>query len=122
MKPCLLLIDIQESFRQRPYFSERDLPAYLAAQNALIEGCVARGVPVVRWLYEFGAGRLFVSTPDLALPGRTAFVEETAALTARWRQHQGAGPLAAAWYELGAQGPHLFSWQTTRWENALLPP
>lgn len=82
----------------------------------------SRGVPVVRWLYEFRAGRLFVSTPDLALPGRTAFVEETAPLTARWRQHQGAGPLAAAWYELGVQGPHLFSWQTTRWENALLPP
>lgn len=78
-----------------------------------------RGVPQVRWFFEFEAGRLFVSTPDLALPGRTVFVEDSAALTARWRQHQGAGPVAATWYELGAQGPHLFSWQTTRWENAL---
>ena len=78
-----------------------------------------RGVPQLRWLFEFEAGRLFVSTPDLALPGRTVFVEDSAALTARWRQHQGAGPVAATWYELGAQGPHLFSWQTTRWENAL---
>jgi hypothetical protein len=78
-----------------------------------------RGVPQLRWLFEFKAGRLFVSTPDLALPGRTVFVEDSAALTARWRQHQGAGPVAATWYELGAQGPHLFSWQTTRWENAL---
>lgn len=78
-----------------------------------------RGVPEVRWLFEFGTGRLFVSTPDQALPGRTVFVEDAAALTARWRQHQGAGPVAAVWYDLGAQGPHLFSWQTTRWENAL---
>ena len=48
MKTCLLVIDVQESFRHRPFFTERDLPAYLAAQNALIEGCLARSVPVVR--------------------------------------------------------------------------
>lgn len=80
---------------------------------------VKRGVPELRWLFESASGRLFVSTPDFALPGRTAFVEDAAALTARWRQHQGAGPVAATWYGLGATGPHLFSWQTTRWENAL---
>ncbi len=80
----------------------------------------SRGVPVVRWLFEFGSGRLFVSKPELALPGRTAYVEDAAALTARWRRHQGTGALAVAWYDLGAaKGPHLFSWQTTRWENAL---
>ena len=61
MKTCLLLIDIQESFRQRPYFTPRDLPAYLAAQNALIEGCVARGVPVVRIFHVDGP-----NTPDNA--------------------------------------------------------
>ena len=54
MKSCLVLIDAQESFRQRPYFTERDLPAYLAAQNALIEGCVARSVPVVRIFHVDG--------------------------------------------------------------------
>jgi nicotinamidase-related amidase len=48
MNTALLVIDVQESFRQRPYFSATDLPAYLAAQNALIEACRARGVPVVR--------------------------------------------------------------------------
>ena len=45
MKTCLLVIDVQESFRHRPYFTGHDLPAYLAAQNALIAGCQARGVP-----------------------------------------------------------------------------
>ncbi len=54
MKACLIVIDVQESFRQRPYFSAESLPAYLAAQNALIEGCVARGVPVVRILHSEG--------------------------------------------------------------------
>jgi nicotinamidase-related amidase len=54
MKSCLIVIDVQESFRHRPYFDERDLPAYLAAQNALIEGCVAAGVPIVRIFHADG--------------------------------------------------------------------
>lgn len=54
MKSCLVLIDVQESFRHRPYFTERDLPAYLAAQNALIQGCQAQGVPVVRIFHVDG--------------------------------------------------------------------
>ena len=54
MPSALLVIDVQESFRHRPSFSERDLPAYLAAQNALIAGCVARAVPVVRILHSDG--------------------------------------------------------------------
>ncbi|CAM4015623.1 Nicotinamidase-related amidase [Paracidovorax anthurii] len=54
MKTCLLVIDAQESFRHRPYFTEHDLPDYLAAQNALIEGCGARGIPVVRVLHSDG--------------------------------------------------------------------
>ena len=51
MKSCLFVIDAQQSFRHRPYSSERDMPDYLAAQNALIAGCEARGVPVVRILH-----------------------------------------------------------------------
>ena len=54
MKSCLIVIDVQESFRHRPYSTERDMPAYLAAQNALIEGCMARGLPVVRVLHVDG--------------------------------------------------------------------
>jgi nicotinamidase-related amidase len=54
MRSCLVVIDAQESFRHRPYFTDRDLPAYLAAQNALIEGCVAAGVPVVRVFQVIG--------------------------------------------------------------------
>lgn len=51
MKSCLMVIDAQESFRHRPYSTERDMPAYLAAQNALVAGCLARGLPVVRVLH-----------------------------------------------------------------------
>ena len=54
MKSCLILIDAQESFRQRPYFTNTDLPAYIAAQNALIDGCVAAGVPIVQVFHVDG--------------------------------------------------------------------
>ena len=54
MNACLIVIDAQESFRHRPFFTERGLPAYLAAQNALIEGCAARGIPIVRVLHSDG--------------------------------------------------------------------
>ncbi len=54
MKTCLIVIDAQESFRHRPYASERDMGPYLAAQNALIEGCAAAGVPIVRVLHVDG--------------------------------------------------------------------
>ncbi|QDL53302.1 cysteine hydrolase family protein [Rhodoferax aquaticus] len=54
MKTCLLVIDVQESFRHRPYSTERDMPAYLAAQNALITGALAQGVPVVRVFHTDG--------------------------------------------------------------------
>ena len=54
MKSCLILIDSQESFRQRPYFTDADLPTYITAQNALIDGCVARGLPIVRVFHVDG--------------------------------------------------------------------
>ena len=54
MKTCLIVIDVQESFRHRPFFTAQDLPAYLAAQNALIEGCAAAQVPIVRVFHSDG--------------------------------------------------------------------
>ena len=54
MNTALLVIDVQESFRQRPFFTDRHLDPYLAAQNALIEGCVRQGVPVVRIFHSDG--------------------------------------------------------------------
>jgi nicotinamidase-related amidase len=54
MKTCLIVIDVQESFRHRPYFSETSNTAYLQVQNALIAGCEERGVPIVRILHTDG--------------------------------------------------------------------
>lgn len=48
MTTALLVIDVQQSFTQRPYFEAGEVPAYLAAQNRLIQGFEAAGLPVVR--------------------------------------------------------------------------
>ncbi|MBV8877223.1 MAG: isochorismatase family protein [Gammaproteobacteria bacterium] len=52
MKQALLVIDVQESFRQRPYFSERDLPAFLRNVQSLIDRCQAAGIPIVQIFHE----------------------------------------------------------------------
>ena len=45
---ALLVIDAQESFRHRPYWSEADLPRFLDRLQNLVDGAVAQGVPVVQ--------------------------------------------------------------------------
>jgi nicotinamidase-related amidase len=54
MSTALLLIDAQQSFKHRPYWSEKDVPAFLAATRALIEGSVAQGIPIVRVFHTDG--------------------------------------------------------------------
>lgn len=44
---ALIIIDVQESFRQMPFWSETGVPAFQAALRKLEAGCRARGVPVV---------------------------------------------------------------------------
>ena len=45
---ALIVIDAQESFRQRPYWSDADAPEFLRNLQALIDGARARSIPVVQ--------------------------------------------------------------------------
>ena len=45
---ALLLIDVQQSFRARPYWSDAEAPAFFERTNALLAGAAAQGIPVVR--------------------------------------------------------------------------
>lgn len=85
---CLLVIDVQQSFLQRPYFDGRDLAAFLAAQNALIATAQARGWPIVRVLHEEpgDASEPFAPASGLVRPldGLSGF---DAALTVRKTRH-----------------------------------
>lgn len=48
MTTALILIDAQQSFVRRPYYSDRDIATYLEAQNALLAGAIDRKIPIVR--------------------------------------------------------------------------
>ncbi|MFS8145281.1 isochorismatase family protein [Rhizobium sp. BR 249] len=52
----LLVIDAQESFRQRDYWHEDLASAYIERQQALIDGAEARGIPVVQIFHVDGGG------------------------------------------------------------------
>lgn len=45
---ALIVIDAQESFRHRPYWSDEDALAYFDRQQALIDGARSAGIPVVQ--------------------------------------------------------------------------
>jgi nicotinamidase-related amidase len=83
MKQALLVIDVQESFRQRPYFRADELPAFLANVQSLIDRSRERGIPVVQVLHReagddrtnpFTAASGFVRPmPELALRADAVF-------------------------------------------------
>ncbi len=45
---ALIVIDVQESFRHGPYWSEADLPAFLENSQKLIDGASAADIPIVQ--------------------------------------------------------------------------
>lgn len=45
---ALLVIDVQESFRHAPYWSDIDLPPFLERLQTLIDGAMARSMPVLQ--------------------------------------------------------------------------
>jgi nicotinamidase-related amidase len=59
---ALLVVDVQESFRHRPYWSDTDVEAFVRHQQALIDGCAARKVPVVQIFHVEEDGPFALST------------------------------------------------------------
>lgn len=59
MHTALLLIDVQQSFRHRPYWQEALAQPFLAATHQLLQGAMARRIPVVRVFHSDGP-----DTPD----------------------------------------------------------
>jgi nicotinamidase-related amidase len=48
---ALIVVDVQESFRHSTYWSEADVPAFLAAVQKLTDDAASSGVPVVQILH-----------------------------------------------------------------------
>ena len=55
-KAALLVIDAQESFRQRPYWSDRDFPTFLDRLQALIDRARVGDIPVVQIFHVEASG------------------------------------------------------------------
>lgn len=45
---ALLLVDVQESFRHRPYWRDSELPSFIERVRSLIAGAQSRHIPVVQ--------------------------------------------------------------------------
>ena len=48
MKTALLVIDVQQSFQQRPYWREDDVEPFIAHVQELIDKAMASGIPVLQ--------------------------------------------------------------------------
>jgi nicotinamidase-related amidase len=54
MKQALLVIDVQESFRHRPYYRPDEVPAFLANVQSLIERAGDLSVPMLQVFHQEG--------------------------------------------------------------------
>ncbi|MDQ2833692.1 MAG: isochorismatase family protein [Acidobacteriota bacterium] len=53
---ALLVIDAQESFRHRPYFSGEELPSFIKKLQALIDGARAEEIPIIQIFHVEDSG------------------------------------------------------------------
>jgi nicotinamidase-related amidase len=93
-RTALLVIDVQQSFRQRPYWSEAEVPSFLASLQAMVDRAVETGCPVLQVFHTderegpqgpFSCDSPFVSTlPELRIrPDVVFFKAVHSALFAR---------------------------------------
>ena len=62
MKSALIVVDAQQSFLKRPYWSETDAPRFIERLQMLIDRCVAQQIPVLQVFHveeEEGASNPF---------------------------------------------------------------
>jgi nicotinamidase-related amidase len=57
-----LVIDVQESFRYRPYWRDHDVPAFVERLQALINGAKARKIPVLQIFHVEESGPFSVQS------------------------------------------------------------
>src|SRR5215475_14975728 len=53
---ALLVVDVQESFRYRPYWRDSDVPCFVECLQSLIDGAQSRKIPVIRIFHVEDSG------------------------------------------------------------------
>ena len=100
MPTALLLIDVQQSFCARPYWSETDVPDFLRHTNTLLAGCQKQGLPVLRILHTDGprqADNPFAPESGLVRPLDGLVPFEAAATFEKHRHSALVGTGLAVW-------------------------
>ncbi len=59
---ALLVIDVQESFRQAPYWSDEDVAPFTGHLQTLIGGAVSQGMPVLQVFHTSQTGHFSVES------------------------------------------------------------
>ena len=67
LKSALIVIDVQQSFLQMPFWLEDDVPAFQAALLRLEAGCRAQGMPVVH-IFHVGQNAPFTLESGFVKP------------------------------------------------------
>ena len=100
MQTALIMIDVQESFPQRPYWSQSGADVFLKHANALIDGAQARGIPIVRVFHTDGPqvpGNPFAHGSEFVRP-LAGLADFEAALTVEKHRHSAlVGTPLATW-------------------------
>jgi nicotinamidase-related amidase len=86
MKQALIVVDVQESFRRRPYFRDEELPWFLHNVQSLINRCQARDIAIVQVFHQElsdDAGNPFAAAsgcvramPELSLRAAAVFYKQ----------------------------------------------
>lgn len=104
---ALIVIDAQESFRHQPFWTDTDLPAFVAKLQALIDGARARGMPIVQILhvrenspFALDSGHVATLAPLALTPDVIFHKHKHSALIgtglAEWLTHHGINRLIIA--------------------------
>jgi nicotinamidase-related amidase len=93
---ALLVIDVQNSFTQRPYWDKAELPNYLDAQNRLIQGFITANQPIIR-IYHVEPEGPFSHTSGFVQPLTGLAVFRPARTLEKSRHSAFAGTDLAAW-------------------------
>jgi nicotinamidase-related amidase len=63
---ALIVIDVQESFRHRPYWMDGEVPTFMNRLQRLVDGCKAAGTPVVQIFHVEETGPFSVASGHVA--------------------------------------------------------
>lgn len=63
---ALLVIDVQESFRHRPYWSDADVPSFIQHLQKLIDSAKSRKIPVVQVFHVEESGPFSLESGHVA--------------------------------------------------------